>query len=115
MPKKRVKRESRYEKAAKVYIYSQVNYPPLTVSQAVKAFFTDEELKDKTLVKRVLRLSEQIKAQSPPVALAPTVPPAISPAKARSDLSDITDGSTGGMSATDGTPNETNKGFLYLL
>jgi len=76
--------------AAMVCPRSRVSHPTLAISQPMRAWkFTDDESKNKTLMKRVVRISKQIEAQSAPVpaAFTFTVPPVISPAKARSDVS----------------------------
>ena len=96
--------------AAGICVHSRVSHPTLTVSQHMRAWnFTDEESKDKMPMKRVVRISKQITAQLPPLAVTFTVPPAASLAKARMDLCSVTDGATEGSAGrTDRTKEKTN-------
>ena len=86
---------------AETHPCSQVNHLSMTVSQCMIAWnFTAKESKDDTMMKRVVRLSKQIKAHSPPVALTcAAVPQVVSPpVKSRAsvsgtDVSNLTNGS----------------------
>ena len=94
MPEKSVWREPQCEEAAGTHLCSEaVNNPTLMVSQSMQAWnLTDDECKNQTLMKGVMRISWQMKAQSTPLPAASTVPPVVSPAKAGPDVSNIMNG-----------------------